>query len=232
MAPIAFGSDYPVHGYVTEHAFSPYTDNGGTTVAIAGEDFCVVAADTRQSEGYSINSRYSPKAFKLTDKAVLATSGFFADGATLVKRLGQRIEWYAHRHEKVMPTSAIAQMLSITLYGKRFFPYYVFNILGGVDEEGKGAVYSFDPVGSFEREACRAGGSAASLIQPFLDNQINFRNIAGATPRPLPLEEVLKLVKDAFTSAAERDIYTGDMVEIWIIRKDGVERTQYPLKLD
>jgi 20S proteasome alpha/beta subunit len=33
-------------------------------------------------------------------------------------------------------------------------------------------VYSFDPVGSFEREPYRAGGSGASLIQPFLDNQV------------------------------------------------------------
>lgn len=37
---------------------------------------------------------------------------------------------------------------------------------------GVGAVYSFDPVGSFEREGYRAGGSGASLIQPFLDNQV------------------------------------------------------------
>jgi hypothetical protein len=35
----------------------------------------------------------------------------------------------------------------------------------------RGAVYSFDPVGSYEREACRAAGAASSLIQPFLDNQ-------------------------------------------------------------
>lgn len=37
-------------------------------------------------------------------------------------------------------------MLSGMLYGKRFFPYYVNNILGGIDEDGKGCVYSFDPV--------------------------------------------------------------------------------------
>jgi 20S proteasome alpha/beta subunit len=37
---------------------------------------------------------------------------------------------------------------------------------------GKGVVYSFDPVGSYERQVCRAGGSAAALIQPFLDNQV------------------------------------------------------------
>jgi hypothetical protein len=34
-------------------------------------------------------------------------------------------------------------------------------------------VYSFDPVGSYEREACRAAGAAQSLVQPFLDNQVS-----------------------------------------------------------
>lgn len=95
-----------------------------------------------------------------------------------------------------MSAPAIAQMISIMLYHKRHFPYYVFTILGGVDAEGletcvgdlmslgslllekphhhtgKGALFSFDPVGSYQREYCRAGGSAASLIQPFLDNQV------------------------------------------------------------
>lgn len=37
---------------------------------------------------------------------------------------------------------------------------------------GSGAVYSFDPVGSYERETCRAAGAASALIQPFLDNQV------------------------------------------------------------
>lgn len=36
-----------------------------SSMAIAGANYCVIAADTRQSEGYSINSRYAPKAFKL-----------------------------------------------------------------------------------------------------------------------------------------------------------------------
>lgn len=63
-----------------------------TTLAIAGKDFCVVAGDTRQSEGYSINTRYAPKAFHLENGSVLATGGMYADSVTLVKRIGQRLE--------------------------------------------------------------------------------------------------------------------------------------------
>ena len=43
---------------------------------------------------------------------------------------------YERAHSKEMAVSAMAQMLSITLYNRRFFPYYTFNIVGGLDEEG------------------------------------------------------------------------------------------------
>lgn len=49
----------------TQKSFNPYTENGGTILAIAGADFSVIAGDTRQSEGYSIQTRYAPKVFRL-----------------------------------------------------------------------------------------------------------------------------------------------------------------------
>lgn len=48
-----------------QREFNPYSSNGGTILAIAGADFSVIAGDTRQSEGYSIQTRYAPKVFKL-----------------------------------------------------------------------------------------------------------------------------------------------------------------------
>lgn len=98
-----------------QHAFNPYTENGGTILAIAGADFSVIAGDTRQSEGYNIQTRYAPKVFRLyaylplsslsnlmprmliafccrTDKAVLAVNGFAADGNMFVKKVRQRLE--------------------------------------------------------------------------------------------------------------------------------------------
>ncbi|KAG9227895.1 hypothetical protein CCMSSC00406_0009729 [Pleurotus cornucopiae] len=130
-----------------QRQFNPYTENGGTILAIAGKDFSVIAGDTRQSEGYSIQTRYAPKVFRLTDRAVLAVNGFAADGNMFVKKVRQRLEWYRHAHAKDMPLRAIARLIQTMLYARRFFPYYVYNILGGIEEDGSGAVYSFDPVG-------------------------------------------------------------------------------------
>ncbi|KAJ3051369.1 Proteasome subunit beta type-1 [Rhizophlyctis rosea] len=215
-----------------EHRFSPYTDNGGTALAVAGEDFCVVAGDTRQSEGYHINSRYQPKVFQLSNGSVLATGGMYADAVTLVKRLEQRLEWYYHQHEKKMSVDALAQMLSVILYHKRFFPYYVWNTLGGIDGNGKGCVFSYDPVGNYEKHHWNCTGSAGHLIQPFLDNQIGFKHMQGIQRRFLTPEEVVRIVKDSFTSATERDIYTGDYVEIFIVTAGGIDVQRVPLKRD
>ena len=43
---------------------------------------------------------------------------------------------YERDHSQEMSCEAISQMLSIMLYNRRFFPYYCFNIIGGLDETG------------------------------------------------------------------------------------------------
>lgn len=67
----------------------------------------------------------------------MATNGFAADGNNFVKRVKQRLEWYHHAHAKPMPLRAIARMIQTMLYAKRFFPYYVHNILGGIEDDGE-----------------------------------------------------------------------------------------------
>ncbi|CAK9829035.1 Proteasome subunit beta type-1 [Anthophora retusa] len=193
---------------VKMRSFNPYADNGGSVIALAGDDFCVIAADTRLS------------------------TGCWCDTLTLTRFLIARMQMYEHEHQKEMPTPAVAQMLSTMLYYKRFFPYYVSNILGGLDEDGKGCVYSYDPIGHCEVTKYRAGGSAGALLQPLLDNQIGYKNQEGVEPVPLTQEKAVAIIKDVFISAAERDIYTGDSISIKVITQDGVQDSSFELRKD
>jgi len=214
--------------------FNPYESNGGSIVAIAGEDFAVIAADTRLSSGYSIHTRAQNKLFKLTDSTVLGSAGCWCDTLALTALVQARLQMYEHTHLKKMTTEAIAQMLSIVMYSRRFFPYYVSNVMAGLDKEGKGVVYSYDPVGHCERAKYRAGGSAGTLLQPVLDSQIGLKNVdfEGKEPPALTKERAVAVAIDTFVSATERDIYTGDGVIVNIITKDGVEVKEIPMRKD
>ena len=139
---------------------------------------------------------------------------------------------YEQDHNKVMSTPASAQLVSNQLYYKRFFPYYISNILAGLDENGEGVIYSYDPVGHCERNKYRTGGSSSALIQPLLDNQIGLKNQENAEPRELTIDEAKKIIKDVFISAAERDIYCGDAVVIQTITKDGIQEEKFDLRKD
>ena len=59
MVPRPTPSDYRVQsGGPTQRRFSPYQENHGSVVAVAGEDFAVIASDTRLSgSGYNILTR-------------------------------------------------------------------------------------------------------------------------------------------------------------------------------
>ncbi|CAM0952211.1 unnamed protein product [Alopecurus aequalis] len=213
-----------------------YENNGGTCVAIAGADYCVVAADTRLSVGYNILTRDHSKICELADKCVIASSGFQGDIKALQKNLSAKELLYQHQHNKRMSCPAMAQLLSNTLYYKRFFPYYAFNVLGGLDSEGKGCVYSYDAVGSYERTGYSAQGTGSTLIMPVLDNQLKSPSPLLVPARdavtPLSESEAVDLVKDVFASATERDIYTGDKVEIVVINKAGTRREYIELRKD
>lgn len=158
-----------------------------------------------------------------------------ADALTLHKVLQTRLRQYLHQAGKPMSTPAIAQLLAITLYSRRFFPYYTFNVVVGLDEKGDGCCFTYDAVGSFERVPYASSGSGSNLVIPLLDNQLKKMHVGAASgthpPHNPELSEAVDLVRDALTCADERDIHTGDGADLAIITKDGVRMSSFPLKV-
>lgn len=126
---------------------------------------------------------------------------------------------------------SLAKLLSNTLYGRRFFPYYAFNLLCGINTEGKGVVYGYDAIGSYDTVTYGAQGSGSELVTPVLDNQFKGHNNRDPQ-RPTNVKEVENTLKDVINSAAERDIYTGDQVEIVVIERGGIRRYKEPIRCD
>lgn len=225
-------SDYQTADY-HERRFSPYSHNHGSVVAIAGKDFVVIASDTRLSSGYTILTRDQSKLFPLSSTAVLGSTGCWCDVLTFAKVVEARKKIYANTHNEEMTTQAFGKMVSTMLYAKRFFPYYISNLVAGLDENGEGVVYNYDPVGSQERCDYRAVGSSVSLLQPMLDNQVGKKNMPREDQNSKPtLEEAINLVHDCFISATEREIHTGDAIAFKIITKNGIEEKTVALRRD
>lgn len=59
-----------------------------------------------------------------------------------------------------------------------------------------------------------------------------YKNMENIEQKPLSREKAMQLVIDAFISAAERDITTGDNVLIHVIDATGVKEHQFPLRRD
>ncbi len=127
-------------------------------MALAQDDFCVFAADTRLSRGYSILHRNTSKIHKLTEDTYILSAGMYADTINLWSVLDREIEQFRMSHEKTMPSKSIACYLSRLLYSKRQFPFYTFNILVG-KENGQAFVWHYDAIGSYEKTNFEAAGN-------------------------------------------------------------------------
>lgn len=169
-----------------------------------------------------------------TGHTILGCTGCWCDILTFTRILEARLKIYKYEHNRILNTPAASQLIANMLYFRRFFPYYISNVLAGLDADGQGIVYSYDPIGHCERSKYRAGGSSAALLQPLLDNQIGLKNIENPdeNKKNISKEEALKVVKDVFISAAERDIYCGDAILIKIVTKEGIETLDFPLRKD
>lgn len=153
---------------------------------------------------------------------------------TFTKILEARFKMYRHEHNKVMSTSAAAQLISTMLYHRRFFPYYITNVLIGLKPDGTGTVFSYDPVGCVEEHNYVAGGSSSALLQPLLDNLVGLKNMEHVDDamKKLSLSQATDIVKDVFISATERDIYCGDSVIIRSVTKAGISEEKFELRKD
>lgn len=209
--------------------WDPYENHGGSACAVIGENFVCFGTDTRLAVDYAIDTRYKSRIFQMTNKTVIVATGFEADIDAFITRMRMIIVRYEQEHFKTISTEALAHNIANTLYSKRFFPYYITVLVGGLTVDNKGILFGYDPVGTIETHEYDVTGTAGQMLAPILDAEFGsiHRN---SPPFPYPSEDKARdVIRDAMVSAAERDIYTGDCLQIAIINENGLTIEEFPL---
>nr|UXY86683.1 26S proteasome SU B6 [Cryptomonas paramecium] len=212
--------------------FNPYQNNSGAIISISNQNYCVVVSDTRCLNGFSIPSRFQTRIFKISEKIILASAGMLADAFFFQKKTKTSIKDYEYNIKKNISVESCAFYISSLLYSKRFFPYYIFNVLSGLDENDRGLVYSFDSIGSFEKLKFNCTGESCAAIQPLLDSYFEHQLKLKSNLCVKSIQNLINSIKEFFLKASKRKIDIGDGLQFFIINKKGIINENYLLRIE
>ena len=192
---------------------------GATTVGLVCSDGVVLASEKRVSYGNIVLSKTAKKVFKITDTIGAACAGLVSDMQVLTKQMAAHAKIYTFDAGRSMSVKSAAKTMASLLFGRRYFPYMTQTIVGGVDDEPK--IYVLDPVGSVIEDKYAAVGSGAQLAMGVLESDYK---------ADITVKEGEELVIRTVKSAISRDAFSGNGIDIMIVRKSGIE--EKTLKLD
>jgi proteasome beta subunit len=204
-------------------------ESGTTTLGLACKDGTVLAADRRATAGTMIAHKRTRKVYKIDDNLGLTTAGLVGDLQMLARYITAEAELYKLKRNLPMSVEAAATLTANILAGRRYFPYWVQLVIGGVD--GKGShVFSLDMAGGSLEDKWVSTGSGSPYVYGVLEDH---------WVDDMDVKTGVDLAIRAVTMAMRRDSATGEGIDVVIISRDGykdvdekeVERRKAAMKL-
>jgi len=203
---------------------------GTTTLGMVCKDGIVLGAERRATMGTLIAHKATQKVFKLDDNIGLTTAGLVGDVQLLARYITAEVELYKLKRDAPMPVKAVATLTANILSGRRYFPYWVQLIIGGVDAEG-GHVYSLDMAGGSIPDKYVTSGSGSPFVYGVLEDHYK---------DDIDIKAGVDLAIRALSAAMKRDAASGDGIDIITITKKGynqmsdkdVDKRKSALKLE
>jgi 20S proteasome subunit beta 3 len=113
---------------------SPFSINGGACVAMVGRDCVALACDLRLGMQALTVSNNHPKIYTISPGSVyLGLTGLATDQITVSELMRYKVNMYRLREERSISPETFANLVSSTLYERRFGPWFVGPVVAGVD---------------------------------------------------------------------------------------------------
>lgn len=162
--------------------------------------------------------------FPMHDKLYLGLTGLMTDVTTLDQLFRFKLDMYTLRENRLIKPKTFANLVSSTLYGKRFGPYFSEPVIAGLDANNKPYLSSMDLLGCIsESESFAVAGTCAESL--FGTCETFYR------PNLEP-DDLFETISQSLLAALDRDCISGWGCVVHIITKDGVQTKELDARMD
>ena len=177
---------------------------GTTTVGLTYKDGVVMGTEHRATMGTLIAHKNTQKLFKIDEHMGLTTAGLVGDAQILSRYLRAEVNLYKLKRKKPMSIRAASTLMANILNARKFYPYWVQLIIGGVDSEG-GHVYSLDAAGGNIPDIYVTTGSGSPYVYGVLEDHFK---------ENMTQRNCVDLVIRGLSAAMKRDAVSGNGMSI------------------
>ena len=190
---------------------------GTTTVGIVCKDGVILGADRRASAGYMVADKKAQKVIKINDEMAITIAGLVSDAQLISKIIRAQLKLLEVRKNKKSTVKQAANLLAGLVYNNVRRMSMIMSIVGfllaGKDDKGY-HLYNIGIDGSLsEMEDYVCDGSGMMFATGVLESSYK---------KNMSIDEGVKLAVQALNAALQRDIATGNGIDIMAITKDGV----------
>jgi proteasome beta subunit len=190
---------------------------GTTTVGLVCKDGVILGADRRASAGYMVADKKAQKVIKINVEMAITIAGLVSDAQLLSKIIRAQLKLLEVRKGKKSTVKQAANLLASLVYNSVRRMSMVMSIVGfllaGKDDKGY-HLYNIGIDGSLsEMEDFVCDGSGMMFATGVLESSYK---------KNMSIDEGVKLAVRALNAALQRDIATGNGIDIMTITKDGV----------
>lgn len=195
-----------MHGALEAKSEERYR-TGTTTIGMVCKDGVVLATERRVTAGNMISNKTAQKLFKIDQNIGITIAGLVGDAQVLARYLKAEVSLYRLRRSAPLSAEGAATLLANILSGNRYYPYYAWLILGGVDAKG-GHVFSVDPAGGCIEDRFVSVGSGSPFAYGIVEESYS---------KDVSTSDAIDIGLRGLTAAMRRDSASGDGYLVHVI---------------
>ena len=191
-------------------------------VGIVCKDGVILGADRRVTSGSLVIDKDYRKLIKVNDYLIVAYTGGVADAQLTNKLLSAELRLKDLR-TKIRPTvQEAANLLALMTYRNIRTPTMLMHIVGtliaGVDDDGKVSLFTIEPAGGVYQVKTFDANFSSGM--PFILGLLE-----GQYKKDLSVKEGVELAKECLKSSTQRDVGSGNGIDVFTITKSGIQHT-------